>query len=259
MHAQNKNIMSGWVKTLFLYGVIGFMAYTTWHAVYLATNNKILATLSLFLFDGGAYAGYKMLVGDAEGAPQRSAAQIVLWADFALAAAMVAGALEILPANTIKYVMLASAAFNGWALYYYETHQPETIEQMLEQDEADDLAEAARRNRRKLHREAMRQADGNISRQAVQLGTLLSLRATSMLKYEMRLPMTQDEQAVFEGEIIDTNALPAPVETSSAPTMGLLEYLKTFFTQGQRNMRYALPSKQEDHSGSSNDQDDPQI
>jgi hypothetical protein len=231
---NRKDVLSGWIKNLFLYGVIGFMAYTTWNAVMLATENVVLASLSLFLFDGGAYAGYRMLVGDAEGAPQRSAAQVVLWADFLLAGAMVAGALEILPPNTIRYVMLVSAVFNGWALYYYETHRPETLEQMQEQDEKDSITEAARNNRKKLHREAMRQADANISRQAIQLGTLLSLRATSQLKFDMRLPMTEDERKAFEDDIIDVQALPAPADMPIQQQLGFVDFLKGLFTRGPR-------------------------
>lgn len=255
---KQNNVMSGWIKTLFLYGVIGFMAYTTWHAVMRATADPLLAGLSLFLFDGGAYAGYRMLVGEAEGAPQRSAAQVVLWTDFLLAAAMVAGALEILPAVAIKYIMLCSAGFNGWALYFYETHKPETLEQMQEQDERDSLVEAARRNRKKLHRESMRQADANIAKEAIQLGALLSLRATSILKYEMRLPMTENEQKAFENDIIDAQALPVP-EPIPAQSLGFMDYIKTFFTRRRHTTPQGTASTQDNQSTSSSDQDNSQL
>ena len=70
----NKIVSSGWIKTAFLLGVLGFMGYTTYHAVYSATSDTVIAWLSLFLFDAGAFASYRMYIGDAEGAPQRTAA-----------------------------------------------------------------------------------------------------------------------------------------------------------------------------------------
>src|SRR5687768_1720320 len=118
----NKIVSSGWIKTAFLLGVLGFMGYTTYHAVYSATSDTVIAWLSLFLFDAGAFASYRMYIGDAEGAPQRTAAKWLLWVDFLLAAAMVAGALEIMPPDAIKYIVFISAGINGAALYFYETH-----------------------------------------------------------------------------------------------------------------------------------------
>jgi hypothetical protein len=258
---MNKNVFAGLIKTVFLYGVIGFMGYMTWHAVYNAMGDPWVSWLSLFLFDGGAYSGYKMLTGDAGGQHQRTAAKIILWCDFLLAAAMVAGALDILPTQTIRVVMLLSAGFNGWALYYYETHTPEYMEQAQDQDESDELTEAARRNRKKLHREAVRQADANISRQAIQLGNLLSLRATSMLKYEMRLPMTDAERNAFEGEVIDAETLPAPADVppTAGQVAGLWEAVQTFFTGRRRNTRRATPSTLDASQPSEPSAEDPKV
>jgi hypothetical protein len=233
---------SNWIKTIFLYGVIGFMGYMTYSAVILALpGNQLAAVLSIFLFDGGAYAGYKMFTGDAEGAHQRHAARVILWIDFVLAGFMVAGGLTLLPPHSILYVMLISAVFNGGVLYYYETHQPETLSQMQEQDEQDALIIAAARNRKKLHKEALRQADVKISKQAGPLGNLMALRATAQLKYEMRLPMTEQEMKAFKEDVIDAEVaeLPAPADMPQA--FGFWEYLKTFFTQKLRTM---LPSTQ---------------
>ena len=54
----NKIVSSNWIKTAFLLGVVGMMSYTTWHAIYTATNDPILAWLGLFLFDAGAWSSY---------------------------------------------------------------------------------------------------------------------------------------------------------------------------------------------------------
>lgn len=239
-------VSSQWIKAIFMLGVIGFMGYMTYSAVMIATGNRLTAFLSIFLFDGGAYSGYQMYVGNAEGAHQRHAARVILWIDFILAAFMVAGGLTLLPPHSILFVMLASAAFNGGVLYYYETHDPETLEQAQEQDERDALALAATKNRKKLHKEAMRQADNNIMRQASALGALLSLRATAQLKYDMRLPMTETElkawnEDVIEAEEIPAAALPAPAAQPSRAW----DFLSRFFGRGQRTMQHATPSQQD--------------
>jgi hypothetical protein len=259
-----KDVISGWIKGIFMFGVVGFMAYTTWHAVYNATADKWLATLSLFLFDGGAFSGYRMLVGDAGGSHQRASAQSILWIDFVLAAAMVAGALDLLPANAISVIILLSAGFNGWATYYYHTHDPKTLEQMELQNEDDAKVDAVRTNRKMLFDESMRQARAEISRQSRSLGTLMALRAQAELKNAMHLPMTEDEISAWNENIIDVKALPAPADIP-VQTLGFTDFLKGLFTRGQRMPLQNTPSKQDallpsDQSNTPQDvpQDNPQ-
>jgi hypothetical protein len=244
-------VSSNWIKTIFLYGVIGFMGYMTYTAVMMALGNRVVALLSIFLFDGGAYSGYQMYVGNAEGAHQRHAARVILWIDFLLAGFMVAGGLTLLPSHTILYVMLTSAVFNGGVLYYYETHKPETMAQMQEQDEQDLMAEAAAKSRKKLHKEAMRQANVNISKQAIRLGNLMSLRATAQLKYDMRLPMTEQELKAFREDAIDAEVAELPAPDGMPQQFGFWEYLKTFFTRKLHTTLQGMLSQPEEPSPSS--------
>jgi hypothetical protein len=240
---MNKKVSSEWIKTIFLYGVIGFMGYVTFSAVMKATGDYILAGLSLFLFDGGAYAGYQMLTGHAEGAHQRTTAKAVLWTDFLLAGFMVAGGLDLIPGLTVRVVMLISAVINGGFLYYYETHSPDTLEDAQEQDEADAQTLAAARNRRKLYKQAIKRADMNIAHQAPALGDLMALRAQAELKNAMRLPMTAKELKAWNEDVIEAEEIPALPDYAQPQPLGFWELIKGFFTRGQRMPSHVTPSQ----------------
>jgi hypothetical protein len=243
----NKIVSSQWIKSAFLLGVAGMLGYTTWTAVHKATGDPILSWLSLFLFDIGAFCSYRMYVGDAEGAPQRTVAKWLMWLDAGLAAAMAGGALELLPAVSIRYIVWISAGVNLFALYSYETHTPALLLQFQAQDEQDLQAQAAQRNRRELFNHSMRQADANIRRQAPAMGALMALRAQAELKYQMNLPMTQDELAAWNEDVIDAEALPRPAELPAPARGGLSfwDFLSRTFGRARHTERPGTPSPQD--------------
>lgn len=257
---NQKNVYAGWILGIFFLGVAALMAYTTWHAVYNGTQDKVMAWLSLFVFDAGAYAGYMMLIGNAKGAEQRAAAQVVLWVDFALAAAMVGGALDKLPTGAIGYIVWISIAFNLLAVYYYKTHSPETMKQMQAQDEDDAKETFLREQRKILFEESSKQAKLNLQRQARNLGALWAIRTQIDFKRALDMPLEQYEQDVFDKDVIDLKALPVP-DTSDMPiqqSFGFADLLKSFFTRRQRMPLQNTHSKQDTSLPSDQPQGNPQ-
>jgi hypothetical protein len=245
MNIKNQsNVYASWALAIFFLGVTALMGYTTWHAVFNATHDPIMSWLSLFVFDAGAFAGYQMVVGNAKGAEQRASAQAILWIDFALAAAMVGGALDKLPTGTIGYVVWVSVAFNALALYYYKTHSLEVMKKMQDQDEEDSKEAFIRLQRKTLFEEASKQAKANLRREARELGALWAFRTQIDFKLGLDMPLNEDERKVFDNDVIDAKALPVPADMPIEQPLGFLELLKGLFTRGLHTPSQSMPLQQ---------------
>jgi hypothetical protein len=244
---NQKSVLSDWIRKIFMAGVLGFMSYNTWHAIAKVQPDEVwMAWLGMFLFDFGAFAGYQMLIGEASGSQQRQTAKTILWGDFILAVGMVAGKLNLLTPAWISYLLLGAAAFNTWALYYYDTHRPEIIERSERQDEEDAQTDAARANRKMLFEESMKQANMTVLRESKPLGALMALRATARLKHGMGLPMTELELSAWNDDVIDAKALPV-LDDNATPVqnLGFGDFLKSFFTRNWRTTQQGMPLSQE--------------
>lgn len=172
-------------------------------------GNDTARLLALAFFDGGAIAWAGICIYLARGSNQRAVSFWMMCFDLAGVVAMVIGAIYTggqtlvnpppwLGKFIVDGVMVVMAS-NLIALYYYHYNKPEVKEAITAQDLEDELTE-----------QAEQQARANIKREAMQLGALLAGRVTSRIKYRMRLPMTVDEQAQWNGEIVEGETLPQP-------------------------------------------------
>jgi hypothetical protein len=210
------------VKFLFMYAVLIFMALLTYRGAYAATGDPLVSLLALALFDGGAYAGYMIYKGHAQGEAQRAAAVTMIVVDFALAVGMIAGTLLLIPHNAVLWILLGAACFNGSALYFYHLNEPDLIQQIKENEiedaEFDEHIQGLKRQvklQRELHRTAAHLAAFDIEKQAPLLAAVLSRRNVAQIKKRMRLALSENERKEIEGEVVDVKAedlpqLPAP-------------------------------------------------
>jgi hypothetical protein len=252
MNTQRKIVSNGIVDA-FVYGIFIFMGYMTWHSIYNVMGDKWMAWLGLLLFDGGAYAGYHMWTGASTSSQQVIAGKAILIADFIMAGGMIAGRLDILNPEQIRYLMLIATVINGAFLYYFKVSSAEVIEHMLEQEQKHEEDDNERKRVRNLHREAARQADAMVERQAIPMGTLMALRAAARLKYRLQLPMTEDEAKAFQGEVIDAESIPVPSLPSPTPmTLGFWDFWKSFFTRNLHTTQQGMQSQQVESSKSEN-------
>ncbi len=209
---------------LFVLGLLAWAANLTILAVRAAIPDQPLTPyLALVLFDGGALAWMQIFLKQSKGTPQRSAAILMTVLDLAGVIAMSAGGLHLIGSNAISKILLWATLTNVSAWYWYKLSSPDNLEAIAAQNLEDELTE-----------EAQRQAKMNIEREAVKLGAVLATRTTSRIKYRMRLPMTAQEAAEWQGETIEgevtetTPALPQP----GAPRVNFWDFVKSFFGIG---------------------------
>lgn len=184
-------------------------------------NDPITPYFALALFDGGALAWLMAWTGHARGLMQRAISAIMLVVCLAGVVLLSAGRLldggqtmvtasQSLSAAVIYGVIGATLA-NLVAIYAFHISDPETMEAM----EAGLLSDT-------LRDEAMKQATANIEAQAQQLGAILAARATGQLKYNLRLPMGNDE-AAQANNFVDATARDIPAQPLQPRTPGILE------------------------------------
>jgi hypothetical protein len=260
---MNKSTLSTWIGNAFIYGVLIFMGALTYRGVHAATGDMLISALSIALFDGGAYAGYRLLIGHAQGDEQRTAAQTILVIDFLLACGMVAGGLFLIPSTTVLWIMLGSAVFNGGMGYFYKTHDPEVLQDAKEREIEDaefenhmsELKEHVRRQR-ELYRIAQQQARITLEREGQILGAALAKRATARIKNRMRLVMSDAERKALEADVIEAKAedvpqLPAPADNYIP---GWVQSFFGWLRGGQRSPQSTEPTTTTASSDSNSDE-----
>ena len=214
---------------LFVLGLLAWAANLTILAVRAAIPDQPLTPyLALVLFDGGALAWMQIFLKQSKGTPQRAAAILLTVLDLAGVIAMSAGGLHLIASNAISKILLWATLTNVSAWYWYKLSSPDNLEAIQAQNLEDELTE-----------EAQRQAKMNIEREAVKLGAVLATRTTSRIKYRMRLPMTAQEAAEWQGEAIEgevtetTPALPQPRQ----PHFSFMDTFRAFFGLGMKPLQ----------------------
>ncbi len=187
---------------------------------------------ALGLFDGGALTWLLVFIHKAKGTPQRGVSLLMTVLDLIGIVLMVIGGIYLGGqelANIPEWIggalingVIGATVLNLMAGYYFHASAPDVREAIQAQSLEDTLAE-----------EALKQARVNVEREAQRLGAIMARRVTAQIKYRLALPMSESEQAEWEGETVDATAeemkaLPAP-----APSVGVWAWLKSFFTRGQ--------------------------
>jgi hypothetical protein len=201
-------------------------------------NNPTAKWYSLALFDGAALVWLGLYRYKAKGTPQRGVSLMLFVFDFACTVLMAAGGIYLggqTLANVptwlgqwIINVLIGATLANVGAGYYYKISDPEAREEAQAQSLEDEINE-----------EAFKQARANIRREARQLGSIMSQRATSRIKYRLALPMTEEERAAWEGEIVEGQVVPplqlaAPADEVPAWVRGVFR----FFGRGGSRPHY---------------------
>lgn len=239
-----KNKIAQWAAgVLGLIGALTAVAmgvYMTWLVMgRVLPGNEAARYMALAFFDGGAFVWAGMYIFKAKGTPQRGISLILLIIDLVGVVLLVIAEIYLggqslvnIPAwtgrlvvNTVVVVFTLNLI--GW--YYYHINSPETREAITAQELEDELTE-----------QAEQQARANIEREARALGALLAGRVTSRIKYRMRLPMSESEEAQWRGDVIDAEELPQPA--LPGPTQpGIWEWLKSFLLIGLPQARQSEP------------------
>jgi hypothetical protein len=225
-------------------------------------NNPTARMLALAFFDGGAIAWAGMYIYLARGSNQRAVSFWMMVYDLAGVVAMVIGAiftggqtLVDAPPWLAKFIVdgvIVTMTLNLVATYYYHIQKPEVREAVAAQELEDTLTE-----------QAEQQARATIEREAQHLGALLAGRVTSRIKYRMRLPMSEQEEAQWRGEVVDGDllpqpALPAPAEAGISLRDFLGTWLKSFFTRGRSPQPVGSVPTTTTPNSDSNSNDEPQ-
>jgi hypothetical protein len=216
-----KRWTSGAVALLFGIAVIGFTIKLTYDTMaILFPSDSVLRWVSIALYDGGVIAWLTTYIARAKGTPQRGIALLMTGLDFLGVVAMVIAGIylsgqtlaDVPPwvGSTVVNVTIIAATLNAGAIYYFHAHDPATMEEIQAQELEDTLNE-----------EALDQARFQVERKAQQLGAIMANRVTARLKYRLRLPMSERENAEWQGEIVDAEAYdpaslpPPPVQNET--------------------------------------------
>ncbi len=201
-------------KLTYVIGKIVFYAFVLVVALFTASltlaevkqilpGDNLTPLFALSLFDGGAIAWLLAFTGHAKGLIQRAISIIMLVVDL-LGVALLSSArlwtggqtLADAPEQIGNYVIwgiVGATLLNLAAIYIFHMTDPD----VLEGTETGVLMDT-------LRDEAMKQAQASIEQQAQQLGAVMAARATGLLKYNLRLPMSTDEaQHVIEAQARD--------------------------------------------------------
>ena len=157
-------------------------------------NDPIQPYIGLILTDVGALVWLMVFIGRAKGLVQRSIAILMLIVDLAGVILLAAGGLLTagqtltdVPAqlgDALVWGLIGLTLLNLIAAYVFHLADPATAQEI----EFGVLSD-------KLEKEALNQARRNLEGEAQRLGAVLAARATARLKYDMRLPMNDDETA----------------------------------------------------------------
>jgi hypothetical protein len=227
--------------------VIGFsikLAYDV--MVILFPNDPVLKFMAIALFDGGVIGWLLAYIAKAKGTPQRGISLIMTVLDFIGVAAMaIAGIylggqtladVPVWVGGTVVVVTIIATVLNAGAYYFYHASAPDVIEAIQAQELEDTLNE-----------EALDQARYQVERKAQELGAIMANRVTARMKYRLRLPMTQTENAEWNNEIVDAQAYdPASLPPPPAQQETFWSAVKSFF-----GGRRSAPSSATPHSRSS--------
>jgi hypothetical protein len=167
-------------------------------------GDPIKPYVGLVLTDIGALTWLLVFIAQAQGLPQRAVSLIMFIID--LAGVILLSAYHLLtggqtlaevPAEmgtAVIWGVIGLTLANLAAAYFYHLAEPQTWKAI----EFGVLTD-------RLQKEALQQATRNVEAEAQKLGAILAARATADLKYQLRLPMSDFEQA--EHSHMD---LPAP-------------------------------------------------
>ena len=192
---------------IFILAVAGWTASLTLAEVrVILPNDPITPYFALALFDGGALTWLLVFLGHAKGLAQRAIAIMLLVLDLAGVVVLSAGrllmggqAMADIPQElgaTMVYALIGATIINLIAIYAFHIADPEAMQQ-IELQTLDDTIQA----------EALSQARANIENEVQQLAAVLAARATGRLKYQLRLPMSSQEQS----EVMNDERKPAPL------------------------------------------------
>lgn len=157
-------------------------------------GDPIKPYIGLVLTDIGALCWLLVFIGQAQGLPQRAISLIMFLID--LSGVILLSAFELLtggqtlavvPAelgNAVIWGVIGLTLVNLAAAYFYHLAEPQTWKGI----EFGVLTD-------RLQKEALQQAQLNVEKEAQTLGAILAARATAELKYNLRLPMSDFEQA----------------------------------------------------------------
>jgi hypothetical protein len=223
--------------------VIGFsikLAYDVMAILF--PNDPVLKFMAIALFDGGVIGWLLAYTVKAKGTPQRGVSLLLTVLDFIGVAAMaIAGifmggqTLADIPTWVGMLVVIATivaTVLNAGAYYFYHANDPQVIEAIQAQELEDDLNE-----------EALDQARYQVGRRAQELGAIMANRVTARLKYRLRLPMTNQEVAEWNNEIIDAQAYdPASLPPPLVQDETFWSAVKSFFGgKSQRRQSVGQP------------------
>lgn len=210
--------------------VIGFsikLAYDVMAILF--PRDPVLKFMAIALFDGGVIGWLLAYIAKAKGTPQRGASLLMTVLDFIGVAAMaIAGifmggqTLADIPSwvgMTVVVVTIIATVLNAGAYYFYHANDPDVIEAIQAQELEDTLNE-----------EALDQARYQVERKAQQLGAIMANRVTARLKYRLRLPMTEQEVAEWNNDVIDAQAYdPAALPPPPVQDETFWSAVKSFF------------------------------
>ena len=245
-----KKWMAAAVALLFGVSIIGWTIKLTYDTMkILFPNDVVLQYISIALYDGGVIHWLTTYIARAKGTAQRGISLLMTALDFLGVIAMVIAGIYLggqtladIPSwvgGAVIVVTIIAGTVNAGAIYYYHANAPETLEEIQAQELEDDLNE-----------EAMDQARYQVERKAQQLGYIMANRVTARLKYRLRLPMTEQEAAEWEGETIDAEAYdPAELPPPPAQPETFRSAVKSFFGGKPSRRPYdGTPSKNSTNS-----------
>jgi hypothetical protein len=235
MTMKNKNIqkwLTDFMFVVFSVAIIGWTASLTLGVMEVVLpRSPYVKYFALALFDGGALTWLFVYIYKAKGTPQRAISMLVTVVDFIGIVLMVIGAIYLSGQNLIDVPswmgrMLINGTigvtiFNLGMVYLYHANAPETREAIQAQDLEDEI-----------HEKGMEIARANVEREALRLGTIMAARATARLKYRLRLPMTEQELAEWNGETIEAEAQDVPA-LPYPQRLSFWDMLKSFFGRGR--------------------------
>lgn len=186
-------------------------------------NDPVKPFVGLVLTDIGALTWLLVFIGQAQGLPQRAISLIMFIVD--LAGVILLSAFELLSSgqqlarvpeelgNAVIWGVIGLTLVNLAAAYFYHLAEPHTWKSI----EFGVLTD-------RLQKEALQQAQMNVEKEAQQLGAILAARATAELKYNLRLPMSDFEQAEHtrsdipaSRQIVDAQAQPSQAAPARGP------------------------------------------
>lgn len=202
-------------------------------------NDPVLKFMAIALFDGGVIGWLLAYVGKAKGTPQRGISLLMVVLDFIGVAVMAVSGIYLggqtlaqIPTwvgGTVVVVTAVATILNAGGYYYYHANGPEVLEAIQAQELEDDLNE-----------EALSQARYQVERKAQQLGAIMANRVTARMKYRLRLPMSEQESAEWQGETIDAPAYdPAQLPPPPVQDETFWSAVKSFFGGKQSRPRSA--------------------